>query len=246
MEHEALPRLAVHHLDLLLISAVPSVAVTSACVSPRVNSADPWVRGSTPTSIVDRTDLVELRPSSRRPRSSASSFITLSLSCLRLSSRRLRRSTSSSGMPAIRLASTARRNCSSRASPRSASPRRADVGFVLDLTKSAADWPAPRPRSSSSRGRACQRVDAREHQGDRERELPRCRRRGRQHKLKNYGTVDQVITNLVGTIPEEGSRAAHRGQGDLQRAERKRRCATKRSTAAAVSTAAVWRGYPSD
>ena len=30
-------------------SPVPSVATTSACVSPRVNSAEPWVRGSTPT-----------------------------------------------------------------------------------------------------------------------------------------------------------------------------------------------------
>ena len=33
---------------------VPSVAVTSACVSPRVNSAEPCVRGSTPARIVDR------------------------------------------------------------------------------------------------------------------------------------------------------------------------------------------------
>ena len=31
---------------------VPSVVVTSACVSPRVNSAEPCVRGSTPTSQV--------------------------------------------------------------------------------------------------------------------------------------------------------------------------------------------------
>ncbi len=31
--------------------AVPSVATTSACVSPRVNSAEPWVRGSTPVRI---------------------------------------------------------------------------------------------------------------------------------------------------------------------------------------------------
>ena len=33
-------------------SDVPSVAATSACVSPRVKSAEPWARGSTPTSIV--------------------------------------------------------------------------------------------------------------------------------------------------------------------------------------------------
>jgi hypothetical protein len=31
-------------------SPVPSVATTRACVSPRVNSAEPWVRGRTPTS----------------------------------------------------------------------------------------------------------------------------------------------------------------------------------------------------
>ena len=34
-------------------SPVPSVATTSAWVSPRVNSAEPWVRGSTPTSRDD-------------------------------------------------------------------------------------------------------------------------------------------------------------------------------------------------
>ena len=33
---------------------VPSVATTSACVSPRVNSAEPWARGRTPTSHDDR------------------------------------------------------------------------------------------------------------------------------------------------------------------------------------------------
>ena len=37
-------------------SAVPSVAVTSAWVSPRVNSAEPCVRGSIPTSqVIGRT-----------------------------------------------------------------------------------------------------------------------------------------------------------------------------------------------
>ena len=34
---------------------VPSVATTSACVSPRVKSAEPCVRGSTPARIGDRT-----------------------------------------------------------------------------------------------------------------------------------------------------------------------------------------------
>ncbi len=33
-------------------SEVPSVAVTRACVSPRVKSAEPWVRGRSPTSHV--------------------------------------------------------------------------------------------------------------------------------------------------------------------------------------------------
>ena len=44
---------------------VPSVVTTSACVSPRVNSAEPWVRGSTPTlTVIGRTVLVS-RPSMR-------------------------------------------------------------------------------------------------------------------------------------------------------------------------------------
>ena len=41
-------------------SAVPSVQVTSAWVSPRVNTAEPCVRGRTPVSIRDRPHLVEL------------------------------------------------------------------------------------------------------------------------------------------------------------------------------------------
>ena len=40
-------------------SAVPSVAVTSAWVSPRVNTAEPWVRGQHADLDRDRTDLVE-------------------------------------------------------------------------------------------------------------------------------------------------------------------------------------------
>ena len=45
--------------------AVPSVAMTSAWVSPRVNSAEPWVRGSTPVRIaIGRTVRVS-RPSMR-------------------------------------------------------------------------------------------------------------------------------------------------------------------------------------
>ncbi len=46
---------------------VPSVVTTSACVSPRVNSEEPWARGSTPTSAtIGRTVLVS-RPSMRLP-----------------------------------------------------------------------------------------------------------------------------------------------------------------------------------
>ena len=45
--------------------SVPSVVTTSACVSPRVNSAEPWVRGSTPLRIsMGRTVRVS-RPSMR-------------------------------------------------------------------------------------------------------------------------------------------------------------------------------------
>ncbi len=49
---------------------VPSVATTSAWVSPRVNSAEPWARGRMPTSAaIGRTVRVS-RPSIRRlPRS---------------------------------------------------------------------------------------------------------------------------------------------------------------------------------
>ena len=44
---------------------VPSVTLTSAWVSPRVNSAEPWVRGSTPTrTLIGRTVRVS-RPSIR-------------------------------------------------------------------------------------------------------------------------------------------------------------------------------------
>ena len=39
---------------------MPSVVVQIACVSPRVNSAEPWVRGRKPTHRLDRADLVEL------------------------------------------------------------------------------------------------------------------------------------------------------------------------------------------
>ncbi len=44
---------------------VPSVVTTSACVSPRVNSADPWVRGRTPTFTVIGRTVIRSRPSIR-------------------------------------------------------------------------------------------------------------------------------------------------------------------------------------
>ena len=59
VEHELLDALAFELFDLLRVAAVPSVTVTSACVSPRVKIAEPWVRGSTPDLDRDRPDLVE-------------------------------------------------------------------------------------------------------------------------------------------------------------------------------------------
>ena len=48
-------------------SAVPSVATTIAWVSPRVKSAEPWVRGSRPVwQTIGRTSSVR-RPSMRLP-----------------------------------------------------------------------------------------------------------------------------------------------------------------------------------
>ena len=51
--------LARERVDVLLVTSVPRVATTSAWVSPRVNSAEPWVRGSTPVRIsIARTSRV--------------------------------------------------------------------------------------------------------------------------------------------------------------------------------------------
>ena len=52
---------------------VPSVVVTSACVSPRVKSAEPCVRGSTPASQVIWRMSAPARPSIRLPVLSTSS-----------------------------------------------------------------------------------------------------------------------------------------------------------------------------
>ena len=48
---------------------VPSVAATSACVSPRVKSAEPWVRGRNDTSALMARVSVDFRPSIRTPSS---------------------------------------------------------------------------------------------------------------------------------------------------------------------------------
>ena len=48
-------------------SPVPSVATTSAWVSPRVNSAEPWVRGRMPTSDTIGRTVFTSRPSMRLP-----------------------------------------------------------------------------------------------------------------------------------------------------------------------------------
>ena len=48
-------------------SVVPSVTVASACVWPRVNSAEPCARGSQPTSLVIGRTVSRSRPSMRSP-----------------------------------------------------------------------------------------------------------------------------------------------------------------------------------
>ena len=50
-----------------VMRSMPSVATFSTCVSPRLNSADPWARGRTPTSADRGRISVALRPSSRTP-----------------------------------------------------------------------------------------------------------------------------------------------------------------------------------
>jgi hypothetical protein len=67
VQHEVFAVFAFERIDDLLVLAVPSVATTSACVSPRVNRAEPWARGSSrPRLRSGRTVLVS-RPSMRTP-----------------------------------------------------------------------------------------------------------------------------------------------------------------------------------
>src|SRR5437899_1281313 len=64
-------------------SPVPSVATTSAWVSPRVNSAEPWVRGRTPTSETILRTVLRSRPSMREPVSRMFQRTTLAWSSLK-------------------------------------------------------------------------------------------------------------------------------------------------------------------
>src|SRR2546427_2744805 len=81
-------------------SAVPSVQVTSACVSPRVKTEDPCVRGSTLVSIQIARTSSNLRPSSRTPCVSTSSRRTFSFKSLKICFASSLRSTSPSGIDA--------------------------------------------------------------------------------------------------------------------------------------------------
>ncbi len=65
MEHERLAALAGQRVDDLRIARSAQRAVTSAWVSPRVNSAEPWVRGSTPAFTMMGRTVLKSRPSMR-------------------------------------------------------------------------------------------------------------------------------------------------------------------------------------
>jgi len=54
VEHEAFAVLAFERVDVLLVALGAQRCDTMACVSPRVNKAEPCVRGSTPVRISNR------------------------------------------------------------------------------------------------------------------------------------------------------------------------------------------------
>ena len=58
---------ALQRIDELFVFGGAHVATTKACVSPRVNSAEPWVRGNTPTSDTICRTVFTSRPSMRLP-----------------------------------------------------------------------------------------------------------------------------------------------------------------------------------
>ncbi len=66
-------------------SPVPSVATTRACVSPRVNSAEPWVRGRRPTCERMERTVWRSRPSMRAPVSRMELRTTLAWAALKAS-----------------------------------------------------------------------------------------------------------------------------------------------------------------
>jgi hypothetical protein len=65
VEHEVLAPLALQGVDDLESRSVPKVVMTRAWVSPRVKSAEPWVRGSTPVRMVMGRTVLVSRPSMR-------------------------------------------------------------------------------------------------------------------------------------------------------------------------------------
>src|SRR5579885_806996 len=90
---------------------VPSVVTTSAWVSPRVKSAEPWVRGSTSTSHVIGRTSVRPRPSRRRP----SSTIVWRTTCFLSRSNSVAASLIRSGSPLPTASATSARAASSAA-----------------------------------------------------------------------------------------------------------------------------------
>ena len=65
MQHEGLLAGAFQAVDELFVLGGAKVQTTSAWVSPRVNSAEPWVRGRMPTSATIGRTVVRSRPSTR-------------------------------------------------------------------------------------------------------------------------------------------------------------------------------------
>ena len=97
VEHEAVAVLAHQRVDASARRArCRACATTSACVSPRVNSAEPCVRGSTPVRIVIGRTVRVSRPSMRGSPARiwlrtifASSSNTKLLTCVRVAGRRV-------------------------------------------------------------------------------------------------------------------------------------------------------------
>ena len=65
MQHKRLLVLSFYRIDYLCSRSVPRVAATRACVSPRVNKAEPWALGNTPTSTLISLTVAVSLPSMR-------------------------------------------------------------------------------------------------------------------------------------------------------------------------------------